>query len=194
MESYGKIISLEEFARIRAQLGRIVCAAGSFDPLNPGHTSYIIESKRYGDCLVVIVNGDDFLRKRNGKAFMDLQTRCQVVSSVRNVDYVIPFEIEDDPTVSEALRCIKPHIFTRGGDLPNFTDLPEWQACQELGIQVICQVGRPKLWNSSKLLKEWNEYFAEKEEVPAWMPKHTSGKKSFQLPPFTIESFNDLKK
>jgi cytidyltransferase-like protein len=193
MESYGKIISLNEFARIRAQLGRIVCTAGSFDPLNPGHASYLIESKQYGDTLVVIVNGDSFLRNRNGKAFMDLQTRCQIVSSVRNVDYVVPFEIEDDPTVSEALRRIRPNVFTRGGDLPNFADLPEWKTCQELGIQVISQVGRPKLWNSSNLLKEWNEFFIEKTDVPTWITQRASRESPFQLPPFTIESFNDLK-
>lgn len=194
MDSYGKIIGFDEFEQIRNQLGHIVCTSGSFDPLHPGHTSCIIESKQYGETLVIIVNGDEYLRNKKGKAFMDLQTRCQIVSCVRNVDYVIPFEIKDDPTVNKALRRIRPHVFTIGGSLSNFTDLPEWQVCCELGIQVISQVGRPKLWNSSDYLNDWAEFLAENEELPVWMPRHPENKSSLQLPPFTVESFNALKK
>jgi len=194
MDSYGSIMNFEKFTEIRAKLGRIVCTAGSFDPLHPGHTSCLIESKEYGDTLVVIVNGDNFLRQKKGKAFMNLQTRCEIVCCVRNVDYVIPFEIENDLTVSEALRHIQPHVFTLGGELANFTDLPEWQVCQKLGIQVISQVGRPKLWNSSDYLREWGEFIAQKEGLPPWMQNQPDGNSPLNLPPFTVESFNELRK
>ena len=91
--AYGKIISFEEFDKIRDSLGTIVCSSGGYDPIHPGHATNLIESKRYGDTLVVIVNGDAFLRDKKGKPFMDLKTRCQIVSCIRGVDYVIPFEI-----------------------------------------------------------------------------------------------------
>src|SRR5512140_389754 len=134
MEKYARIISFEEFAEIRDGLGRIVCTSGGFDPLHPGHASCIIESKQYGDTLVVVVNGDGFLRRKKGKAFMDLATRCHVVSCLRGVDYVIPFEVDGDQTVVEALRRIRPHVFTKGGDRVDLTNIPEWKACQDLGI------------------------------------------------------------
>jgi cytidyltransferase-like protein len=164
MDKYGKIISFEEFDKIRNVLGKIVCTSGGFDPLHPGHASCIIESKQYGDTLVVVVNGDGFLERKKGKPFMDLETRCAMVACIRDVDYVIPFEIDADQTVSEALRRIRPHVFTKGGDRVDYTNIPEWAVCQELGIELVSRVGRPKYWNSSDLLKEWGEFWVETHE------------------------------
>src|SRR5687768_7983963 len=62
-ESYARILSLDEFERLRARddLGTIVCTSGGFDPIHPGHVTCIVESKQFGDTLVVVVNGDGFL-------------------------------------------------------------------------------------------------------------------------------------
>jgi cytidyltransferase-like protein len=159
MGDYAQIVRFEDFDQIRDSLGRIVCTSGGFDPLHPGHATCIVDSKRYGDTLVVVVNGDAFLRAKKGKPFMDLMTRCQIVACIRGVDYVIPFEIEDDLTVCEALRRIRPHVFTKGGDRADYTNIPEWQVCQELGIELIPQVGQPKDWSSSDFLQEWGEFW-----------------------------------
>ncbi len=159
MGDYALIVSFEDFDQIRDSLGRIVCTSGGFDPLHPGHATCIVDSKRYGDTLVVVVNGDAFLTAKKGKPFMDLMTRCQIVACIRGVDYVIPFEIEDDLTVCEALRRIRPHVFTKGGDRTDYTNIPEWRVCQELGIELIPQVGQPKDWSSSDFLEEWGEFW-----------------------------------
>ena len=164
MSNYGQIISFDDFNKIRDTLGRIVCTSGGFDPLHPGHATCIIESKQYGDTLVVVVNGDNFLTTKKGKPFMDIETRCRIISCIRNVDYVIPFEIEDDSTVCEALRRIRPHIFTKGGDRTDYTNIPEWVVCQELDIEVIPQVGLSKAWSSSDFLKDWGEFWARQAE------------------------------
>lgn len=63
-DGFAKIIEMSEFLKIKNTLGKIVCASGGFDPIHPGHTHYIIDSKQYGDTLIVIVNGDDFLIKK----------------------------------------------------------------------------------------------------------------------------------
>lgn len=160
--NYAKILSFSEFTEIRDALGTIVCTSGGFDPIHPGHTTCIVESKNYGDTLVVVVNGDSFLTAKKGKPFMNLETRCLIVSSIRHVDYVIPFEIKDDLTVCQALRQLKPHIFTKGGDRTDFTNIPEWQVCQELGIKLVPQVGLQKKWSSSDLLEEWGKYWLSK--------------------------------
>jgi len=81
MEKYAQILNFDEFNQIRDGLGRIVCTSGGFDPIHPGHASCIIESKQYGDTLVVVVNGDNFLQRKKGKQFMDLQTRCNLVAA-----------------------------------------------------------------------------------------------------------------
>ena len=156
--TYGSVVTFGEFDELRETLGRIVCTSGGFDPIHPGHATCIIESKQYGDTLVVVVNGDAFLREKKGRPFMDLQTRCLLVSCIREVDYVIPFEIEDDPTVCEALRKIRPHVFTKGGDRTDYTNIPEWEICQDLSIELVPQVGLQKEWSSSDFLKDWVEF------------------------------------
>lgn len=157
------IINFEEFAKIRDNLGKIVCTSGPFDPIHPGHITCILESKKYGDTLVVIVNGDNFLKVKKGKHFMDLKTRCQIVSYLHGVDYVIPFEIENDQTVCVALEKIKPHVFTKGGDRIDEKTIPEWGICVQNGTEIIPGVGLPKDWSSSDFLKEWGEFWKTKE-------------------------------
>jgi cytidyltransferase-like protein len=156
-KNYAEIVSFESFAKLRNNLGKIVCTSGGFDPLHPGHATCIIESKQFGDTLVVIVNGDNFLTKKKGKPFMDLDTRCRIIASLRNVDYVIPFEIDNDMTVCDALRQIKPHVFTKGGDR-DITNIPEWNVCQTLNIEVKSHVGHLKEWTSSDFLSDWGEF------------------------------------
>lgn len=160
MAEYAKIVTFDEFDAVRERCGTIVCTSGGFDPIHPGHATCILESAQYGDTLVVVVNGDGFLRAKKGKPFQDLMTRCQIVACLREVDYVIPFEIENDQTVCAALRKLRPHIFTKGGDRTDYTNIPEWSVCQELGIKLIPQVGLHKQWSSSDFLKEWGEFWA----------------------------------
>ena len=164
---YAPIVTLEEFARARADVpGPIVCTSGGFDPIHPGHCTCILESKarvleEHGvSCpsLVVIVNGDAFLRAKKGKAFQDLETRCRIVSCLRMVDWVVAFEIEGDTSVNVALRGIRPDFFTKGGDRTDFTNIPEWETCQELGIRIVPRTGLDKRWSSSDFLRDWGDF------------------------------------
>lgn len=154
----ARIVSFDDFTKLRPKLGKIVATSGGYDPIHPGHISCIIESKKYGDTLVVIVNGDSFLTTKKGRPFQNLETRSLIVSGIREVDYVIPFEIENDQTVTRALQLIKPHIFTKGGDRINEQTIPEWQACEENNIQIITGVGHEKKWSSSWFLEAWNRH------------------------------------
>ncbi len=158
---YARIVELAEFEEVRGDLGTIVCTSGGFDPLHPGHASCIVESKKFGDTLVVVVNGDGFLAAKKGRPFQDLATRCRIVACLRGVDFVVPFEIEDDPTVCEALRRIRPHVFTKGGDRTDARIIAEWQTCREHGIRIESGVGLAKEWSSSDVLQEWGEFWAE---------------------------------
>ncbi len=152
------IISMDELKILRPQLGKIVATSGGYDPIHPGHISCIVESKQYGDTLVVIVNGDAFLTAKKGKPFQDLATRSLIVSSLRGVDYVVPFEIEGDLSVIQALNEIKPHIFTKGGDRVDAKTIREWDTCQKHGIEIMTGVGLDKKWSSSWFLKDWTDH------------------------------------
>lgn len=151
----AKIVSFEEFEKIRPKLGKVVVTSGGYDPIHPGHISCIIDSKKYGDTLVVIVNGDAFLTAKKGKPFQNLETRSLIVSGIAGVDYVVPFEIEDDQTVNKALAALKPDVFTKGGDRVDESSIPEWETCKKYDIKIVTGVGLKKKWSSSWFLKEW---------------------------------------
>ena len=116
-----------------------------------------------GDTLVVVVNGDAFLAAKKGRPFQDLRTRALLVSCIREVDYVVPFEIEGDASVNEALRAIRPHVFTKGGDRTASTNIAEWDVCESLGIEVVTGIGLEKAWSSSNFLQDWGEFWASRE-------------------------------
>lgn len=157
----AKIVSLKQFAKLRPKLkGKIVMTGGGFDPIHPGHVSLILESKTYGDVLVVVVNGDNFLKAKKGKPFQDLKTRALIVAGLRGVDYVVPFEIKNDITVTKALEAIRPHIYTKGGDRSSQKRIPasEVAACKKYKIKSIFGVGLDKKWSSSWFLQEWADF------------------------------------
>jgi cytidyltransferase-like protein len=157
-KSWGaKIVSLDEFAKLRPKLGKIVATSGGYDPIHPGHISLIIESKKYGDTLVVIVNGDNFLTTKKGRPFQNLETRSLIASGIAGVDYVVPFEIKDDMSVNKALEIIRPHVYTKGGDTVDPSTIREWDVCQKNGTEVIFGVGDDKQWSSSWFLKDWDQ-------------------------------------
>ncbi len=162
MESFGaQIMTLEQFKKIRNSLaGTIVATSGGFDPIHPGHISCIIDSKKYGDVLVVAVNGDNFLRLKKGKSFQDIATRASIVSSIRDVDYVVPFDADkNDISACVALEGIRPHVFTKGGDR-DFASLPadEQALFLKYNIKLITNVGADKRWSSSEFLKDWGTF------------------------------------
>jgi cytidyltransferase-like protein len=181
----AKIVSLDEFARLRPKLGKIVATSGGYDPIHPGHISNIIQSKKYGDTLVVVVNGDQFLTAKKGRPFQNLGTRCLIVSGIVGVDYVVPFEIENDQTVVKAIEAIQPHIFTKGGDRNQRTLPPaETQACKKYRVKVIFGVGDSKKWSSSWFLNDWEKNRRQikramatkrlKEKLEKYLPKENT--------------------
>ncbi len=166
VQDFGaKIVTFEELDALRSHLGTIVATSGGFDPIHPGHISCILESKQYGDTLVVIVNGDGFLTAKKGKPFQDLATRMLIVSALREVDYVVPFDIENDQTVTVALEKIKPHVFTKGGDRVDKDSIParEWDVCERNNIRIIGGVGLDKFWSSSDFLKDWEDHARQRD-------------------------------
>ena len=137
----AKIVSFEEFEKLRPKLGKVVATSGGYDPIHPGHISCIIDSKKYGDTLVVIVNGDTFLTAKKGKPFQNLETRSLIVSGIMGVDYVVPFEIKNDQTVTKALEALKPDVFTKGGDRVDESTIPEWETCKKHNIKIVTEQG-----------------------------------------------------
>jgi D-beta-D-heptose 7-phosphate kinase/D-beta-D-heptose 1-phosphate adenosyltransferase len=120
-----------ELAEHRRQERRIVFTNGCFDILHRGHVTYLRRARELGDVLVVGVNSDAGIRRLKGPArpINTLEDRLTVLSALRCVDYLVPF---DEDTPHELIRLVRPHVFVKGGDYTR-DRLPEAGLVEELG-------------------------------------------------------------
>ncbi len=130
----------------------VVAVSGGFDPIHIGHIRMIQEAKKLGDKLIVIVNGDSWLIRKKGFAFMKELERVEIVKALKDVDEVYIHRNSKDYHVNGALKKIHPHIFANGGDRKNIDDIPEAKVCRELGIEMIFNVGHGGKVQSSSWL------------------------------------------
>jgi D-beta-D-heptose 7-phosphate kinase / D-beta-D-heptose 1-phosphate adenosyltransferase len=117
-------------ARARAGGGTVVATGGCFDLLHAGHVASLSAARALGDCLVVLLNSDDSVRrlKGRGRPVHTAADRAAVLTSLRAVDAVVVFD-DDEPT--RALRELRPDVWAKGGDydvdsLPESTEVRAW--------------------------------------------------------------------
>ncbi len=82
--------------------------------------------------------------------------RKEIIESIKGVDEVIITDHKpgDERSVCRALRELKPDVFANGGDRKPYGDPPpEVSMCEELGIEMIYDVGAGgKVQSSSWLI------------------------------------------
>lgn len=150
---------LEEInARLKNQKPVVVAVSGGFDPLHFGHVRLFKEARKLGDKLVVILNNDNWLRKKKGQGFMPEAERKEVLEALVCVDQVVLSahpENSEDMSVCAELAQIRPDIFANGGDRTN-KNIPEFEVCRKMGCRVAFGVGGDKIQSSSWLLAKVN--------------------------------------
>lgn len=146
----------------------VVVVSGGFDPIHIGHVRLFQNARNLGTELVVILNNDNWLRKKKNHVFMPEDERKEIIEALKGVDRVVLTKHEPDPrdmSVCAELREIKPNIFAQGGDRskedaenPNSSQNPEAILCKELGIEIVHNVGHGgKVQSSSWLLGKYLE-------------------------------------
>jgi len=138
---------------------RVVLVTGGFDPLHSGHIAYFEEAKKLGDMLVVGINSNEWLTRKKGQPFMDINERVSIVKNLSMVDSVIVFD-DSDGSSKEAIRhCLNTYpnshiIFANGGDR-NSGNIPE-NEIDDTRLEFTFGVGGThKMNSSSKILTEW---------------------------------------
>ena len=122
----------------------LVAVSGGFDPIHIGHVRLLKEAKKLGDELVVILNNNNWLKKKKGFAFMPQRERKELIEAVKWVDRVVftgHKANSSDMSVCAELKKIKPHIFANGGDR-KLDNIPEVPVCREIGCRMVFNVGR----------------------------------------------------
>jgi D-beta-D-heptose 7-phosphate kinase/D-beta-D-heptose 1-phosphate adenosyltransferase len=128
---------------------KIVAVSGGFDPIHVGHVRMIRDAATHGH-VIVIANSDDWLVRKKGYVFMPWSERAEIIRNIKGVTAVFEAD-DDDNTVTESLLRLKPDIFANGGDRKT-DNTPEMKVCNELGIEMIWNVGGGKIQSSSELV------------------------------------------
>ena len=122
LNNYGceeNIKSFEEIKLITKKLKldkkRIVFTNGCFDIVHAGHVKYLENAKKLGDILIVGINSDESVTNIKGESrpINNLADRSCIISSLKFVDYVVPFSSD---TPLDLIETIKPNILVKGGD------------------------------------------------------------------------------
>jgi len=136
---------------------KIIAVSGGFDPLHIGHIRLFQEAKKLGDKLVVILNNDNWLKKKKGSVFMPQEERKEIIEALGYVDEVILTNHPENPenmSVCAELQKIRPDIFANGGDRTD-KNIPETLTCNQIGCKMVFNVGRGgKVQSSSWLLNK----------------------------------------
>ncbi len=139
----------------------VVAVSGGMDPIHIGHIRLIRAAKKLGDKLIIILNNDNWLKKKKTHIFMRQNERREILKSIEGVDEVVitrhPYNPKD-MSVSKEILKIKPDIFANGGDRKAEKDILETEACRKVGCKLIFNVGRGgKVQSSSWLLTKYVE-------------------------------------
>lgn len=136
----------------------IVAVSGGFDPIHIGHIRMFQAARRLGDRLIVILNNDNWLKKKKNHIFMHEKERKEIIKSMADVDEVILTSHglnPEDMSVSKELIKIKPDIFANGGDR-TVMNIPETPTCNAIGCKMVFNVGQGgKIQSSSWLLAKY---------------------------------------
>ncbi len=142
-----------------AKKEKIVIVSGYFNPMHAGHVSMFQDAKRLGDRLVVIVNNDEQVKIKGTFPFMSVDERKRIVGAIKYVDLVYISNDKDDSvckTIQEVYELLKEDassfVFANGGDRKK-GNVPEYDICKKLGIELAFNIGSFKQQSSSWLIQ-----------------------------------------
>ena len=146
----------------------VVTVSGGFDPIHPGHVRLFQEAKKLGTKLVVLLNNDNWLKKKKTHVFMPQEERKDVIKSIQWVDDVVLTSHGHSPqdmSVSAELMKLKPDIFANGGDL-HPSNTPELETCEAINCKAVFNIGQGgKVQSSSWLLANYIRSLNRKKQI-----------------------------
>jgi cytidyltransferase-like protein len=115
---------------------RVVCVAGAFDLLHPGHVRLLEQARGLGDILIVALQSDESVRVsaeqgdkligapsapspsaavRNfvARPITPAAERAEILEALAAVDFVAIF---DEPTAGEFIARLAPEVLAQGGE------------------------------------------------------------------------------
>lgn len=119
MSFRDKIISWDALPHWRQAFRRdgkkLVVTNGCFDILHSGHVTYLEMARRFGDGLLVGINGDAAARQLKGpnRPVNSQDDRAAVLAALESVSAVCIFA---ETTATRFLEGARPDLYVKGGD------------------------------------------------------------------------------
>ena len=108
---------------------RVVCVAGAFDLLHPGHVRLLEQARGLGDILIVALQSDESVRitaeqaaklvgapapsSAPARPITPEAERAEILSALASVDFIAIFE---EATAAEFIARLAPDMFAQGGE------------------------------------------------------------------------------
>ncbi len=134
--------------------------SGGFDPIHEGHIAMILDAAEKSDGVIMLVNSDDWLRRKKGQEFTNFNTRSCICSAIKGVIDVIAFD-DADNSASDGIRKAREKyqdvklVFANGGDR-GAGNIAEDDVCRECNVELEFGVGGDFKANSSSwILEKW---------------------------------------
>lgn len=107
----------------------MVVVTGGFDLIHSGHINYLKEARSLGEKLIIGLNSDEFLQRKNGHVVMPFSERKSILQALSINADVISFDDSDNSArgLLESLKRSYPYaeiIFAVGSDKTEI-DIPE---------------------------------------------------------------------
>lgn len=135
--------------------------SGGFDPIHEGHIEMIKESAKESDGVILLLNSDDWLRRKKGQEFMNYKTRSVICENLKGVIDVLAFDDLDNSACDGIKKAREKYpnehlVFANGGDRTK-ENIPEETACKECDVELKFGVGGENKANSSSwILSKWH--------------------------------------
>ena len=136
----------------------VAVISGGFDPIHAGHLSLIRSASTIGK-VHILLNSDQWLKRKKGRAFLSYGTRADILSEFLSVHAVSPVD-DEDGSVVKGLKYVQqryaPSIiaFLNGGDRKQ-KNTPERDYCVRYNIELMWNIGGEKQASSSELLEAY---------------------------------------
>ena len=136
--------------------------SGGFDPVRIGHLQMFQEAGKLEDKVILLLNSDDWLVRKKGKAFMDADQRKGILEEMECVSRVIIQSGDSDDSSSSAIMNFALQhseakiCFCNGGDRKDNKTIRESATCNKYGIALEYGIGGDyKAASSSELLDNY---------------------------------------
>jgi cytidyltransferase-like protein len=112
--------------------GAVTMVDGAFDPIHPGHVSYLEAAAGLGPPVLCNVSPDSYVARKHRPLLVQAE-RAVVLDALRFVDYT---HLASGST-NDVLQALRPRYYAKGADWRDRLPDEELATCREHGVEIV---------------------------------------------------------